>query len=489
MRSLFTFLLGICFLVVGLAQDGTPDATFGNNGTKEINLTGTQDWASVVKSNASGRILVVAVPGNQQGNLIIALSEDGSLDTDFGIDGVLSFEYNGQPKQIMKLLLFEDDSFLVLFESGSLMFAKYLPGGDLDTSFGNQGYVSITNSMNSVSNLTQVGDRWLLVGYSNIAGLYHVKVSRYLLDGSLDATYGNAGNVTHIINQTGISQLKFSIDQQQHITVVGMFKEDDFQQIILTRLLENGAVDTDFGEEGFSIQPYQPINNSLSLSLQFVRLQDGNYLMTVTEVDIDEEITKFYFIKFNAQGERLMDFGNDGRKYGGGYGVFKLVLQPNGRVFILGNSYQFEGVSYFLGRFFPNGVYDNSFTLQFNSQDFYGADLILQPDGKGLILSYSVWLEPDGWIHLERFLNNPLSLPVHPAGRWVIYPNPSSQEVYLENTLWNHVPITYVLYDVTGKILRTGVLSSATTTLDVSGLATGVYILAAGQERFRLVKN
>lgn len=489
MKYSITFFISLFGFLFCNAQDGTPDATFGSQGSVEINLTEFQDVAYQVKSNTNGRILVVGNPGNETGDVLFALHEDGSYDTSFGVSGILPFEYNSQPESVLKLLLFEDDSFLVLFRSAGLKFAKFLPDGGIDTSFGDQGYVSISSSIDFVRSLFEVEDTWLLAGYSYINGKMHIQLSRFLANGSLDATYANGGSVNYSIEQSGVGSLVFNVDQQHRITGMGLFRAAGYEQVFLVRFLENGGIDTAFGDGGISIQPYQPMDNALDIHMCFVSLPAGDYMMTLSEINPDELQSHFYFIKFDSFGNRILDFGNDGKKYGGPYSVSKLVLQPNGRLFVFGNHYQYEGSTFSLGRYFPEGNKDNSFTLQFNAFDQLGTDFILQPDGKGLILSYAVVMDPNSGFRLDRFHNNPLALPDTTFESWVLYPNPSKGQVYLKNSSGNMFPVDYSLYDVSGKLLKKSVFTEATPMLDMKELASGMYLLAVGDARFRLLKN
>jgi len=50
-------------------------------------------------------------------------------------------------------------------------------------------------------------------------------------------------------------------------------------------------------------------------------------------------------------------------------------------------------------------------------------------------------------------------------------------------------PVDYSLYDVSGKLLKKSVFTEATPMLDMKELASGMYLLAVGDARFRLLKN
>src|SRR5260221_337543 len=70
--------------VTRVNSDGTPDATFGTNGTVEIEF-GSFTGAAGIAVDATGSIVVV---GQHQQSLVLArLTPHGALDSAFGIEG------------------------------------------------------------------------------------------------------------------------------------------------------------------------------------------------------------------------------------------------------------------------------------------------------------------------------------------------------------------------------------------------------------------
>jgi hypothetical protein len=72
-----------------------------------------------------------------------------------------------------------------------------------------------------------------------------------------------------------------------------------------------------------------------------------------------------------------------------------------------------------------------------------------------------------------------------------IYPNPSDDEI----TIYSNISIlgrTYSIYDETGMIISTGKIDNNSTTMNLSGMNTGLYILEIegyGQGKFVIDKN
>jgi uncharacterized delta-60 repeat protein len=78
--------------VMRLKPDGTPDATFGDNGTGTVSVTGRDTGAAIVLQ-PDGRIVVAGATGGLNSNFAIAhLLADGTLDTDFTDTGVMTIQ-------------------------------------------------------------------------------------------------------------------------------------------------------------------------------------------------------------------------------------------------------------------------------------------------------------------------------------------------------------------------------------------------------------
>jgi uncharacterized delta-60 repeat protein len=89
-----------------LEPDGTPDATFGDNGNGTVNVSVTRlssptgvpgrDTGAALALQPDGRIVVAGATGGFNSNFAIArLLADGTLDTDFTDTGVLTVDFFG----------------------------------------------------------------------------------------------------------------------------------------------------------------------------------------------------------------------------------------------------------------------------------------------------------------------------------------------------------------------------------------------------------
>lgn len=67
------------------------------------------------------------------------------------------------------------------------------------------------------------------------------------------------------------------------------------------------------------------------------------------------------------------------------------------------------------------------------------------------------------------------------------YPNPAS-DLFTINVVKNLIGSTYIITDLLGKQILTGRLNNETSSIDISQLETGVYLLLIGQQRTQTLK-
>lgn len=131
----------------------------------------------------------------------------------------------------------------------------------------------------------------------------------------------------------------------------------------------------------------------------------------------------------------------------------------------------------------------------FGSADRY-RDIALSPDGKIYIITDSIGstsgpsaqspgtLTHRGAILVYKYTGTVLSLPgpekpglPDPATVVTIYPNPAGAVLNISLGKIRHMPVTYQLYDITGRIALSGVITKDRIALPVAHLKRGLYVL------------
>jgi uncharacterized delta-60 repeat protein len=133
---------------------------------------------------------------------LVRLLPDGTLDTSFGGDGIVSSDFGAIETGFSVILL--PDGRLVVAGARTLMatptspvdiaLARYLPDGSVDTTFGTGGVVIASMSpVEWATQLMRLPDGKLLAAGSIFRKKGDFLLARFLPDGVLDTTFGNDG--------------------------------------------------------------------------------------------------------------------------------------------------------------------------------------------------------------------------------------------------------------------------------------------------------
>ena len=469
------------------------DTSFGDGGIVVTDLGNSQDFGWLIVQQNDGKLILSGSKrtNNDNYSILVRYLEDGSIDSSFGTDGVVSADFGtgfygygyvfigDQEKIIVAGIQYQNPNYIFII-------ARYLPNGQLDDSFGTNGSVSIPGSYN----MMHLADgSFLLLRFT---ASDEVSISHYLSDGTLDTLFGvNGTAVSNFSAESfGISETK--IDGQGNIYVLGTRDNNANTDIILMKFLSDGYLDTTFGNNGISeknIDALNPMNFS-SASLDFT---DDNKIVIAGScgacVDLFDPVLQPYFIRYLNDGSPDASFGNNGTVLLpiSGFRISQLIIQENQRMIVSGRLLDcFEGSIYVISRYFEGGSIDNSFNG--TSLGFDNYKTILQQDGKIVTVGNTFWYDGMEDIVLLRHTNNPLSLPEFENQKTTIYPNPSNGIFTIERELFSENE-AYQITDITGKIIASGKLGDKQTQINISTAQSGIYFLKTNNSVFRLLKN
>lgn len=204
--------------VARLTTSGALDPTFGVGGvaTKAVSIFG--DTAFALALQPDGAILAggkTLAGGDFGGWFVLRFLSDGTLDASFGADGVVRTDVNGRGvvAEALDLVVQPDGRILAGGSTESVQIglpsdfaiARYLADGTPDTTWGEDGLVVTTVLDESESGTTpatpvralalQPDGRVLAIGGGALPtrSAMHLFVARYLDDGTLDPSWGEAG--------------------------------------------------------------------------------------------------------------------------------------------------------------------------------------------------------------------------------------------------------------------------------------------------------
>lgn len=485
MKSLFCFCLLVVF-TYSFAQDGNPDLSFGNDGVVIYELAGDDHWINGVDENSNGRILALIKTIDFQTNdlvRIFAFNPDGSIDTQYGNNGILEITTPNTNFNDLKILP-NNSYFLVGFTNSVFTIYKYNEEGSLDTSFGDNGALQpYGNGVVGGSSMVINEDQTLFfLGNQIIQDIPHILFYKFLENGIPDTSFGDNGVVLYSLGN--VTNAFAGIRKINDFFYVGIgYQENSVPTRNIYKFSLDGEIDATFGTNGRVIIPMEE-----QFSTIFNVLNDDNIIIGGSYYDSNTDSMVRKTIKINSQGQINQNFGNGGVINGlsGGY------IQGNQRFILDGTFFDFEGgASPFYARYFPNGTQDNTFQFFSNYVELGSFTVKHLQNGKMLILGSDIWYNgPEINIILQRFNNSPLSVSDIDINNIAVYPNPSSGVFQLQHNL----PFsnnTYDIYDSFGKKVKTGILSENIPSIDISEFSSGVYFLKIFDipKTFKLLKQ
>lgn len=179
------------FTVARFNTDGTLDSTFGSNGCSTTTFPNAPSYVKNVKAQDDGKIVLGGFLINNQNTFEIALariSSDGSIDNSFGTVGMVSFNI-GNGNDFGEALAIQDDGKVIIAGYSVreteyiLAMARFDTNGNLDSTFGVDGMVSTDFNQREdygTAITLQPDNKIILAGYSYaLTGGSEVIVVRY----------------------------------------------------------------------------------------------------------------------------------------------------------------------------------------------------------------------------------------------------------------------------------------------------------------------
>jgi uncharacterized delta-60 repeat protein len=241
--------------------NGSLDTTFGTNGMSLKNAGGSYDSSKAIALLPDGKIMVAGDDSPEDGitgtNLhLMRLNANGTVDITFGGTGVISHNLS-QPLRLFEMAAQPDGKTLVIGSLNSQMFlARFNSNGSFDTSFGGTGYiVDSTYLYGTGKQVIVLSDGRLLIIESGYLTGY---LKRYNANGTLDQTFGTNGVVTIDYLPITYDHLHSLIVQSDGRIIAGSYlhrfsqeKNTNVYTVYQTRLMQDGSLDSSFGQGGW----------------------------------------------------------------------------------------------------------------------------------------------------------------------------------------------------------------------------------------------
>ncbi len=275
---------GFDFAVVRYNTNGTLDTTFDTDGIVTTNIQNF-DMANSIRLQSDGKILVAGVSnlGTPTGDFtVVRYNTNGSLDTTFGSNGIVTTNINNE--DFGASLSIQSDGKILLAgtsnvtnSTGDFAVVRYNTNGSLDTTFGSNGIVTtnINNADNGARIALQSDGKILVAGTSNFTLDENTSsfksgdfaVVRFNTNGSLDTTFGSNGIVTTNITNVDIGT-GLAIQSDGKILLLGTTKPDSNYNFTLVRYRTDGTLDNTFDGDGIRTLSFSNISLLLATNIK-----------------------------------------------------------------------------------------------------------------------------------------------------------------------------------------------------------------------------
>lgn len=309
---------------------------------------------------------------------------DGDLDTSFGGNGFVTTDIFGNADQAYGVAVQADGKIVVAGQSQvDFALTRYNPDGSLDSTFGNNGKVTTDffGGFDAAHGLAiQLDGKIVAVGTTGL----DFAVARYNPNGTLDTTFG-AGGLVETDFDSGIDVALAVAINNKRITVAGLTYNGVSSQFAVAQYLPDGTLDS-------------LINNTGTITTSFtggldgadaVAIQPDGYIVVAGRAG-----TAWGLARYDKEGELDFRFGNGGlviTNFAGdtnSAGAGEVLVQTDGKIIATGIAITGTKKDFALARYNSDGTLDPTFngtgivTTDFVGGDDSGQGAVLQPDGK-----------------------------------------------------------------------------------------------------------
>lgn len=341
--------------LVGYLFDGTVDPDFGDAGVVMADLDQI-DRPVDVQLDAEGRVLVLMSVGDSTDTRGAALARylaDGTPDVSFGEGGLVDVGTDLYPSRV----IVQSNGKIVVTARDPIVVSRYLPDGHPDPAFGDEGRVvtSLGTPNDWPIGLAALSDGKLLVIArtallrGDFEGDFHLALVRYRAGGSLDRSFGSDGVIRRRIRDwSDVIDGEVSTDGKIVVLVSAgggsSYCGPPYSGQTLWRFRRDGRPDRTFDGNGRA--------RVTTMNSRAIALQARGHLVVLGEgchaPDLESGLA-FALARYRADGSLDPRFGDNGTtvsQIGDGSAVpHGLVLQPDGRALVVGNTLEADGFS------------------------------------------------------------------------------------------------------------------------------------------------
>ncbi|MBS1744735.1 MAG: T9SS type A sorting domain-containing protein [Bacteroidetes bacterium] len=283
------------FVLARLNTDGSVDSSFGDNG-RVINLLGTIIFDIAIQKDNK----IVISGTNGYAFVTMRYLPDGVIDDSFGDSGVVITDFNSIAYPSVNIIQ-PDGKIVVAGDNGvKILLARYNIDGSIDQSFGTNGKVIFKpkSSINNAGDIVQQPDgKILLAGSASNFISGDVQLMRFLPNGQLDSTFGSYGiTIKKLQYSSAASKLALQTDGKSIISGYA-YVNSTYGHFLIERFNSNGNIDSSFGTNGYQITEMNQYDASIGVFLQ----KDNKIVLAggASNIDSIPPITQIALTRYN----------------------------------------------------------------------------------------------------------------------------------------------------------------------------------------------
>ena len=377
------------------------DATFGGTGKVTTAIGNIEDQGFSVAIQSDEKIVIAEYSRNASNDAlaVVRYNTDGSLDTTFNGTGKVTIAGGLLSGQGTGVVIQNDGKIVVSVISGNgsnndFAVVRFNTDGSLDTNFGGDGIVTTDIGDDIAFSLALQGDGRILVAGGSNGGDF--ALVSYNADGSLDTSFNGNGKVITDIGGGADTGWKVAVQNDGKIVVAGVaYNASGNSDFALVRYNANGSLDTSFNGTGKVTADFgggEDVGYGLGLQGDGKIVVSGstgsgsNRDFAVTRYNTDGSLDT----SFNGSGKVVTDIG------GGDDWGLRMALQSDEKILMTGYSFNGSNRDFALVRYNTDGTLDTSFngtgklTTAIGSGDDAGHSIAVQSDGKIVVAAGAV---------------------------------------------------------------------------------------------------
>ncbi len=299
-----------------------------------------------------------------------AQAAPGDLDTSFGTGGKVTTSFGSRYDEVDGLALQPDGKIVAggYVETSStdsdFGLARYNSDGSLDTSFGSVGKVTTAfgSSDDYVNGIVlQPDGKIVAAGSAVVGGVAEFGLARYNADGSLDTSFGTGGKVTTAIGTYSLAR-GLALQPDGKLVAVGYTYNGTNYVFAVARYNADGSLDTSFATGGVA---RTALGGFFDIGYKVVLQPDGKIVVVGSSYSSGFVDSDFGLVRYNRDGSLDTSFGSGGKvttAIGSSFDVSRTVqLQADGKIVVVGYSYEGTNILFAVARYNSDGSLDTSF--------------------------------------------------------------------------------------------------------------------------------